>query len=161
MPSQYCDNVIQLILNAPWSCCHHVLDVLRLIIQISTYRQKYYFLQAENYRTGNQPDLQHGCWIYNQQGTPYEIQKGKWFEHSYWELKTGTGHKPSQVTSCTAHMLEINILYISALSTCILLRGQGDERIIHKDATTCVRIWTLFYQWFANPFRPVLLNAAT
>jgi len=47
--------------------------------------------------------------------------------------------KSSQVTSCTAHSVQINILY-SVLGTCISLRGQGGERITHKDAATCVRI---------------------
>lgn len=34
--------------------------------------------------------------------------------------------KSSQVTSCDAHLVQINILHISVLGTWASLRGQGD-----------------------------------
>lgn len=60
------------------------------------------------------------------------------------------------MTSHAAQLVQINILHISVLGTCASLRGQGDERQIQKDAATCVRIWTSFDWWFANPFRSLL-----
>lgn len=54
------------------------------------------------------------------------------------------------MTSCIAHLLQVNILYISALSTCILLRGQRDEGIIHEDAATKNIFFTNVLQCFAN-----------